>query len=251
MARIKNFNQYNESVAGAVAAAGLAAAGISLFGGKTAEAFGKLLGKIQTGAKHLKTIIGRTGKDEDLAEQVLNYLKNLPTDYVASTAFNYGRVYNPMPASFVFFGKVFPLDSQTNYRVDVINLSDMKLEMHGKPYRIIISKLTKTPTGFVPFGKYKGGIGANDPGVPSQMPNLLITANPKADEEMCQLDCSLQIARKIYNKCQEIWDKTNPNTKGSARGDQNTTTRQGRGSGAIDPKTGKSKNRKFKSTWTW
>jgi hypothetical protein len=60
----------------------------------------------------------------------------------------------------------------------------------------------------------------------AQKPELLITANPKANEEMTQLDCSQQIGKKIYDKCQQIWNLTNPNTKGRARGGQNTPPRE-------------------------
>jgi hypothetical protein len=107
-----------------------------------------------------------------------------------------------------------------------LNTSELDEELHDKPYRVIISKLSQTdvdiksPKGdkYVPFGDYKGGKGKNDPKVnyfKTPGANLLMTANPKADEEMIQLDCSLPISRRIYEKCEKIWNKTNPNTKGA------------------------------------
>jgi hypothetical protein len=245
MKNIKSFDQYNESLlATGLAGVALGAAAIGIAGGPAAEKVGKTLGGISKGIKRFKSLVGKTGKDEDLAEQILAYLKKLPTDYIASTNFRADRVYHPIPGNFVFFGDtIFPKD-QGKYRVDVFKVSELEVGLHNDPYRVIISKVAQVNTGHNPLQRYSGGIGANDPGVPPQAANLLITANPKADEEMCQLDCSLQIARKIYEKCEEIWNKTNPNTKGAARGGQNTTTPQPRNSGS-----GK-KGGLFRR-WTW
>jgi len=245
--RFNEHNSINESVLAGLVAAGLVAAGVGIFGGPAAEGVGKILGKIKSGLPRFGSIIGKTGKDEDLAEEIHEYLKRLPLDYISSTDFNYNRVYMPLPGTFVFFGKIFQKD-QVDYRIDVICTSDMKIkDLDENPYRIIISKLVRKPTGYIPFSKYKGGIGANDPGLPPNIPNLLITANPKADEEMIQLECSLVIGRKIYEKCAEIWQKTHPNTKGAARGGQNTTTPQPRGSG----RNPSSRNQGLFRRWTW
>lgn len=256
MKRIKSFNKFNEGVLGTLAAGGAAIGALALAAPGSAERLGKLIGNIHKGIKHLKTLIGRTGNDEDLAEQILDYLDKLPTNYKpVSKDFDKDKIYCPMPGNFVFFGKIFPKDGQTDYRIDVLNISDLKIELHKQPFKVIISKLNRKLTGivdddgeqYVPFGDYKGGIGRNDPGKnPFKNPgqSLLMTANPNAEEEMVELDCSLQVARRIYKKCEEVFEKTNANTKGSARGNVNTTKPQSRGSGtgsgsSIFPK------------WTW
>jgi hypothetical protein len=232
MRKIKNFKNYNESVFGTLAAGGAAIGAVALAAPAAAEGVGKLVGKLKKGARYLGSLIGRVGSDEDLAKEILDYLNNLPQDYVASTDFKKDRIYNPMPNNYVFFGNIFPRDASSEYRVDVLNTSELDEELHDKPYRVIISKLSQTdvdiksPKGdkYVPFGDYKGGKGKNDPKVnyfKTPGANLLMTANPKADEEMIQLDCSLPISRRIYEKCEKIWNKTNPNTKGAARGGEN------------------------------
>jgi len=248
--KINRFNEnseINEGILAGLVAAGLVASGVGIIGGPTADKIGGFLGKVRTGLPRFGSIIGKTGNDEDLAEEINEYLKRLPLDYISSTDFNYNRVYMPIPGTFVFFGKIFHKDP-VDYRIDVICTSDMKIkDLDKNPYRIIISKLVRKPTGYIPFSKYKGGIGANDSGLPPNIPNLLITANPKADEEMIQLECSLVIGRKIYEKCAEIWKNTHPNTKGAARGGQNTTTPQPRGSGITASNTRQGMFRK----WTW
>jgi len=212
MSRIQNFEQFNES-----------------------ETIGKLLGNINKGVKKLGWLIGKTGSDEDLAGEILAYLDNLPQNYIASTDFRKDRVYNPSVGTFVFFGKIFTKDSKSEYRVDVIQASNPAIGLHKDPYRIVISKLSgskvTSPTGggkikYEPFSKFEKG--KNQRGRVSKS-ELLITANPTATEEMIQLECSQQIAKRIFNKCQEIWDKTHPNTKGRARGGQNVPSTKGKG----------------------
>jgi len=212
MKKIQNFEQFNES-----------------------ETIGKILGNISKGVKKLGWLIGKTGSDEDLAGEILDYLMKLPQDYVAETDFKKDRVYNPSVGTFVFFGKIFPRDSKSEYRIDVIQASNPAIGLHKEPFRIIISKLSEkkvtSPTGgnkvkYEPFSKFEKGRTGRSRVSKSE---LLITANPISTEEMVQLECSQQIGKKIFNKCQEIWNKTNPNTKGRARGGQNTPSTKGKG----------------------
>jgi len=192
MNKIQNFEQFNES-----------------------ETFGKLLGSISKGVKKLGWVIGRTGSDEDLAEEIFQYLSKLPTDYIKTTDFKKDRVYKVMESNYVFFGKMFKGDSGNEYRVDVIMASDPSIGLHDNPYRVVISKIVDKQTGYTPLRRYRSGSG--------NKPINLLTANPENNEKMTQLDCSQNIGKKIFEKCKEIFSKTNPNTKGDARGGQNTT----------------------------
>jgi hypothetical protein len=179
------------------------------------ESFGKLLGSIARGVNKMKWLIGKTGNDEDLAKEILDYLSKLPTDYIKSNDFNKDRVYRPIESNYVFFGKMFKGDAQTEYRVDVIMASDPSIGLHDNPYRVIISKIVSKNT-YTPLSRYKSGSGNKQ--------ITLLTANPVDNEKMTQLDCSQVIGKKIFEKCKEIYNKTVPNTKGDARGSQNTTS---------------------------
>jgi len=216
MRKIQNFEQFNES-----------------------ENIGKFLGKISKGIKKLGWVIGKAGNDEDLAEEILDYLSNLPQDYIDSTDFKKDRVYNPSSGTFVFFGKIFPRDANSQYRIDVIQASNPAIGLHDDPYRIVISKLSESKvvsaTGgnkvkYEPFSRFEKGRTGRRRVSKSE---LLITANPTSAEEMVQLQCSQQIGKKIFNKCQEIWEKTNPNTKGTARGGQNITSNKVKDKGFL------------------
>lgn len=192
MNRIKKFQIFNES-----------------------QTFGKLLGNISKGVSKMKWLIGKTGNDEDLAEEILTYLSKLPTDYIKTLDFKRDRVYKPMDSNYVFFGKIFKGDNQTEYRVDVIQASDPSIGLHDNPYRVIISKIVSKNT-YTPLSRYKSGSGNKQ--------ITLLTANPADNEKMTQLDCSQIIGKKIFEKCKEIYNKTVPNTKGDARGGKNITS---------------------------
>lgn len=176
--------------------------------------FGKLLGSISKGTSSLKNMIGKTGNDEDLAVNILNYLNKQSKDYSVSTDFSKSQVQKPMESNYVIFGKIFPNDSQTEYRVDIIQASTLKMD-----YRIVISKIVDKGTGSAFIGLRRSNTG-KDLKIP-----VLKTPNPGDNEKMTQLDCSQQIGKKIFDKAKEIYDLVNKNTKGDARGGLNTNTK--------------------------
>ena len=186
--------------------------------------FGKLLAGISKGVSSLKNKIGKTGNDEDLAVIVLNYLNAQSKAYSKTTDFSKSMVQKPIESNYVIFGKIFPADANTEYRVDIIQASIQKMD-----YRIIISKIVDKGSGsdFIGLRRSKSSQGLKLP--------VLKTPNPGDDEKMTQLDCSQQVGKKIFDKAKEIYDLVNKNTKGDARGGLNTNT--------------KAKG-KFRS-WTW
>ena len=186
--------------------------------------FGKLLAGISKGVSNLKNKIGKTGNDEDLAVIVLNYLNAQSKAYSGSTDFSKSMVQKPVESNYVIFGKIFPADANTEYRVDIIQASIQKMD-----YRIFISKIVDKGAGSNFVGLRRSKTGAN-----LKLP-VLKTPNPGDDEKMTQLDCSQQVGKKIFDKAKEIYDLVNKNTKGDARGGLNTTQRA---------------KGKFR-TWTW
>jgi hypothetical protein len=182
-----------------------------------ATGFGKLLANISKGASHLSSKIGKTGNDEDLANNILSYLDKMSKDYNNTNDFDKTKISKIGDMeNYVFFGNIFPKDQQQEYRVDVIKA--LNREFEKDPYRIIISKIVKKGVEFRGLDRYKPASG--------KQPQVLSTANPNKDEEMVQLDCSQQIAKKIYDRTKNIFDLSNKNTKGDARGGKNTTYRQ-------------------------
>ena len=175
--------------------------------------FGKLLSGISKGVSSLKNKIGKTGNDEDLAVIILNYLNAQSKDYSKTTDFSKSMVQKPMESNYVIFGKIFPADANTKYRVDIIQASTQKMD-----YRIVISKIIEKGTSnFIGLRRSKTG---KDLKIP-----VLKTPDPGDDEKMTQLDCSQQIGKKIFDKAKEIYDLVNKNTKGDARGGLNTNAR--------------------------
>ena len=189
-----------------------------------ATGFGALLAKISTGTNNLLGRIGKTGNDEDIADEILKFLNKMNTDYNKSTKLDKTKVSKVGDMeNYVFFGSEvemlstkFSNNYQQEYRVDVIKA--MSKEFFDDPYRIIISKIVEASRG-----RFIGFDGTKNAG---KQPMILSTPNPEDDEKMAQLDCSQQIAKKIYDKTKEIYDKTNKNTIGDARGGENSLTKK-------------------------
>lgn len=170
---------------------------------------GKFLGNISKGVDKLKRIIGFSGEDEDLAQKILDFLnqKLKNSGYKSDTRFDKSMIHRPIPNQFVFFKKGL-FNAKDEIRVDVVKVSDPSVKLDDDPYRVYISIVTK---------RIKGGIPGHQ---------LLITANPKADEKMEQLECSTQIAEKIWKRCEEIHKIETPTTRGRSRGANNSGTNQ-------------------------
>lgn len=275
MNRIKNFNQFNESILSGIVGAGAIAGGISILGHSVATSVGQTLGKLDKNAKRLKRKYqDKDGNEIDLAEKILQYLDRMPRTYNPSTDFSKNKITavpNPPalndkneqipPTFFIFFGKVFvgptqsshtedsgvsksqkseslPYDPNTEYRVDVIRASDPDLELHGKPYMIVISVIRQS--------EKKGPETAIDRAMRARglsQKELLLTPNPRPDEQRFVLDCSSDISERIYKKCWEIFKATTATTAGRARGGSNTPPPSGDG---VFKKWGKKIGRMFR-----
>lgn len=186
--------------------------------------FGKLLGNISKGLNKIKRMIGFTGEDEDLADDILSFLdkKLSGAKYVNNTNFDKEMIQRPIPGQFVFYGKdIFPNQNEKEFRVDVIKASDPSIGLHKDPYRVYISVVTKDSVASLGTGYNKTSSGHTKTKRRSDNHELLITANPKMDEKMEQLNCSTQAAEMIWRKCEEIQKISTPTTKGNARGGSN------------------------------
>jgi hypothetical protein len=224
--KIQRFEEFNESVVAGLLGIGAIAAAVAGFGPGAAEKSGAALSKIEKGISKIGKTFGKTGNDEDLAKQITNYLKNVPTDYIANDDFNKERVYNPKPGNYFFYAlgnlkttisRLFKGDPNTEYRVDVTH------DTLEDTYKVYIAsgkeaeKSKSTTGGFNPF-ETRSKSNTRQP-VASGPPKMSYS-------EIRQLDCSEQEARMIYEKCEFIFKKTAPNAAGQARGNLNTTEPQ-------------------------
>lgn len=219
MKHLKNFKSYNEGLA---------------------SAFGNLLSKIENTTKDVLGRIGRTGNDEDLAREVLQYVNNMQTDYNRNEKdmSSYAKILKVDGIdNYIFYGHVFPRDKETKYRVDVIKVLDRNFEK--EPYKVIISKIVDRGVKF-------RGLGDN-----SIQPLTLATPNASKDEKPYVLDISQQIAREIYNRVSTVYELTNKNTKGDARGGQNTIDRQRGTTNAKLPGDKRENKNKQRLTFTY
>ena len=134
------------------------------------------------------------------------YLNAQSKAYSGTTDFSKSMVQKPMESNYVIFGKIFPADANTEYRVDIIQASIQKMD-----YRIVISKIINKGSGsdFIGLRRSKSSQGLKLP--------VLKNPDPGDDEKMTQLDCSQQVGKKIFDKAKEIYDLVNKNTKGDLK----------------------------------
>lgn len=192
---------------------------------------GKVISKIEKGIKSFGSRISLTGKDEDLAKNIENYVNQLPETYNPNIRYQKDQIHRQGNTDyFVIYSKdIFPNAHGAEFRVDIINASDPSIGLHEDPYRIIISKVA--PKGS-PERREIGTFRRQDQAVAARRSNLgqevgqLATPNANKTEEFMRLDCSQPIAKKIFDIIKHKWELSNPNTKGLARGNQNTNTRQ-------------------------
>lgn len=219
MIRIKKYSEYISE-------------GTQLTGNLIPALTGKMLAGVAKGIKSFGNRISLSGNDEDLAKNVEKYVDGLPEAYDADTRYGKGKIHRQGNTDyFVIYGKeIFPNAKGTEFRVDIIKASDPSLGLHKDPYRILISKIR--PAVKKPSGDGIGTVRRQDPAAAARRgftgPEVgsLSTPNANKAEDFVHLDCSQSIAKKIFDKIKHKWELTNPNTKGVARGNQNTNKPQ-------------------------
>lgn len=224
MKHLKEFNTFNEA-----------------WIGKLGEFAGKVQSKIMSGATNFTKKFSLTGNDEDLANNIFTYIQSIPEDYDPNERYNKGQILRPDNTDYfiIFSDKIFPNNS-AEFRVDIVKASDPKLhirnndDLQKEPFRIIISKIIKSDgpsTSQIGVLKRHNPVNANRRNRPSGEVGQTSTPNVGKVGESVKIECSQVIAKKIFDLVKHKWELTNANTKGDARGGQNTNQRQPNGRG--------------------
>jgi hypothetical protein len=209
--------------------------------GKLGEFAGNVQSKIMSGVTNFAKKFSLTGNDEDLANNILTYIQSIPEDYDPNERYNKGQILRPDNTDYfiIFSDKIFPNNS-AEFRVDIVKPSDPKLQIRNnndlqkEPFRIIISKIIKSDgpsTSQIGVLKRHNPVNANRRNRPSGEVGQTSTPNVGKVGESVKIDCSQVIAKKIFDLVKHKWELTNANTKGAARGGQNTNQRQPNGRG--------------------
>jgi hypothetical protein len=204
--------------------------------GKLGEFAGNVQSKIMSGVTNFAKKFSLTGNDEDLANNILTYIKSIPEDYDPNERYNKGQILRPDNTDYfiIFSDKIFPNNS-AEFRVDIVKASDPKLhirnnnDLQKEPFRIIISKIIKSDgpsTSQIGVLKRHNPVNANRRNRPSGEVGQTSTPNVGKVGESVKIECSQVIAKKIFDLVKHKWELTNANTKGDARGGQNTNQRQ-------------------------
>jgi len=204
--------------------------------GKLGEFAGNVQSKIMSGVTNFAKKFSLTGNDEDLANNILTYIQSIPEDYDPNERYNKGQILRPDNTDYfiIFSDKIFPNNS-AEFRVDIVKASDPKLhirnnnDLQKEPFRIIISKIIKSDgpsTSQIGVLKRHNPVNANRRNRPSGEVGQTSTPNVGKVGESVKIECSQVIAKKIFDLVKHKWELTNANTKGDARGGQNTNQRQ-------------------------
>jgi hypothetical protein len=219
MKHLKKFNTFNEA-----------------WIGKLGEFAGNIQSKIMSGATNFAKKFSLTGNDEDLANNIFTYIKSIPEDYDANERYNKGQILGPDNTDYfiIFSDKIFPNNS-AEFRVDIVKASDPKLhirynnDLQKEPFRIIISKIIKSDgpsTSQIGVLKRHNPVNSNRIKPSGEVGQTSTPNNVGKVGESVKIECSQVIAKKIFDLVKHKWELTHANTKGDARGGQNTNQRQ-------------------------
>jgi hypothetical protein len=173
--------------------------------------------------------------DSDLGKQILDYLENYVSKYKTSSKYDKKDITRAGDSNrFYFFsnkiffkevekkdknGKVVKTKVSTGeYRIDIAMVSEEKSGLHKDPYQIFISKVEKDKLSIARGGDVGVLKNYKPMGWRSKSKKPAGNIKTSKSEGMQKLDLNNNLAKKIYDKAEDIWSKTNRNVKSTARG---------------------------------
>jgi hypothetical protein len=150
--------------------------------------------------------------DSDLGKQILDYLENYVSDITRAGDSNRFYFFSDK----IFFKKTKV--STGEYRIDIAMVSEEKSGLHKDPYQIFISKVEKDELSIARGGDVGVLKDYKPTGWRSRSKKPAGNIKTSKSEGMQKLDLNNNLAKKIYDKAEDIWSKTNRNVKSTARG---------------------------------
>jgi len=182
------------------------------------------------------------GNDNDIGKQILEYLEHYITKYKSSSKYDKKDITKAGDSNRfhffsdkIFFKEVEKKDkngevvktkvSTGEYRIDIAMVSDEETGLHKDPYQIFISKVEKDELSIARGGDVGVLKDYKPRGWRSKSKKTSGNIKTSKSEGMHKLDLDKNLAKKIYDKAEDIWSKTNRNVISTSRGGKHRKTK--------------------------